>query len=176
MASALSNNMRDALNFVRSEIIRELTEQGHRASGKTFSETEIKIFVNPDGVIGQILMPSHVIILDKGVRPDRVPFRPGSGAKSSKYIDALMRWIAIVKPGLSEYQRKSFAFAIAYTAKRGGHPTRGSYAFSKNGRRTGWAAVVDQAADVTKILSLLDLGDYLIAVVDNFISQYQRYA
>lgn len=176
MTSLLAQNLENALKFIRSEIILELTAQGHRASGKTFENLEIKITLTSDGAIGQIIAPDYIAILDKGIKPDRVPYTPGSGAKSSKYIQALIRWIGIVKPGLADFERKSFAFAIAMKAKKEGHPTRGSYAFSHNGRRTGWASAIDKTTDFEHVLSVLDLGSYLIAVIDNFVSQYQRIA
>lgn len=76
------------------------------------------------------MINDYAIHIDKGVKPSRVPYTEGSGAKTSKYIDALVDWIKIIKPSLSEKERLGFAFGIARKAKKEGHTTRGSFKFS----------------------------------------------
>ena len=163
------------MDFLKGKIIEELAQQGHRASGAL--EKSIEALVEEKGsiLVGKILMSDYSIYLDKGVKPERVPFNPGSGAKSSKYIDALIEWSRWIKPGLSERERKSFAFAVAHTAKREGHPTSGSYAFSQNGRRKSWSEFsIDRNLD--EFIEILDLESEFNAELENKISQFTKAA
>lgn len=148
-------------------IKKEITDQGHKASGKLLESIEIVIEETPTGFIGKILMEDYSIILDRGVRAGNVPYRAGSGAKKSKYIDALIEWIKIIKPSLQAKERKSFAFAIAKTAKKQGHPTKGSFKYSKNKRRREWSKyAIDQ--NLESFEELLDLGKAVASAYASF--------
>jgi len=136
----------------------ELAEQGHRASGRGIDSIEAKITeVAITRIVGVILANDYLIPVDTGVPAARVPFSGVGGGGTSKYIQGLINWINIIKPGLSAPENKSFAFAIAYTHKKQGIPTSKSYAFSKNGRRTGWiaAGLAATQADFEKDLEVL---------------------
>lgn len=119
----------------------ELRRQGHKATGRGIASLEgIVTRFTASEIAGAILANDYLIPVDTGVPASRIPFSPGSGAKFSLYIQGLIRWAGVVKPGLSDLERKSFAFAVAYTQLREGMPTRGSYSFSNNGRRKNWVA------------------------------------
>ena len=169
----LRKNLQDAMDFLKSMIIKEITDQGHNASGNLIRNIDIQIVETGDGFIGRILMPKYSIFLDKGVAASRVPYNRGSGAGSSKYIDALIGWIKKKNLATGDREIKSFAFAIANKAKKEGHPTRGSFAFSKNNRRTEWAkfAITNNLA---QFQNLLDLGHFVAASFNNFVDEYQR--
>jgi hypothetical protein len=87
---------------------------------------------------GVIYVLESAVILNYGVTANRVPFGGSGRGGKSKYIQALLDWAANIKPNLSDKERKSFVFAVAKKAKKEGHPTNGSYAFTKNGRRKDW--------------------------------------
>ena len=122
----------------------EITQQGHVATGRGRDSLEgVIISRNLRKIEGAILAADYMVgAVNAGVRASRVPFggrrRRRSRGGKSKYIQGLLDWLRVVKPSLSDQERLSMAFAIGRTAKREGHPTRGSYAFSRNGRRTGW--------------------------------------
>jgi hypothetical protein len=122
------------------EIAREeLRQQGHRVTGETEKSFESRVIKISEGNYkGVISANLAAVILNFGVTPARVPYEQGSGKKTSLYISALLDWAANVKPELDEKERKSFVFAVARKAKKEGHPTRGSFKFSKNSRRVGW--------------------------------------
>ena len=111
--------------------------------------------------------------MDTGVTAARVPYRRGAGAGESKYIDALIRWIEVIKPGLGEAETKSFAFAIANKAKQEGHPTKGSFSFTQNGRRTEWVkfAITNNLPQFTKVL---DLGKFVAASFENIARDFNK--
>lgn len=165
--------VRRALEFVKKSIIAEIKAQGHVASGKLIETIEIRINRTPDKITGGIYMEDYAIVLDRGVKADRVPFSPGSGARSSLYIQSLIDWIATIKPGLGDRERKSFAFAIANKARQEGHPTRGSFSFSQNGRRREWSkhAIDDKQQE---IIALMDLSEFVASSIDNFVTDFQR--
>lgn len=71
-----------------------------------------------------------------GVTAARVPFKEGSGAKTSKYIEGLKSYFMLRK-GLGEKEALSAAIATAKVHKKEGMPTRSSYSFSSTGARTG---------------------------------------
>lgn len=118
----------------------ELARQGHKATGKLINSLEARITSDDvDRLVGVILSNDYGLIVDQGVKPSRIPFGgSGSPGATSKYIQGLFNWVAVIKPGLSQGERRSFVFAIANTHKKEGMPTRGSYAFSQNGRRKSW--------------------------------------
>jgi hypothetical protein len=137
------NYIRDGLQNYLNAIIEtckdELIEQGHKVTGKT--ESSFKGIVTKTGETswqGVIYVLESAVILNYGVAASRVPFGGGGRGGKSKYIQALLDWAANIKPNLSDKERKSFVFAVAKKAKKEGHPTIGSYAFTKNGRRKDW--------------------------------------
>ena len=162
-----------ALEFLKGAIQEEIENQGHKATGNLIESIEIKIQRTADGFKGQIFMQDYAFILDKGVKANRVPYNRGSGKKTSKYIDALMVWISVIKPSMGARERKSFAFAIANKAKQEGHPTKGSFAFSRNGRRREWAKyAIDN--NIQQLENILDLGNFVAVLIDNAVTDFQK--
>lgn len=130
----------DALEQLADDGKAELFAQGHKATGRGIASVEAVITSDDlSRLTGAILANDYLVgPINEGVSASRVPFSGTGGGGSSKYIDSLIRWAQVVKPGLSLKEARSFAFAVAQTAKQEGHPTNGSFAFSKNGRRTAW--------------------------------------
>lgn len=117
----------------------ELRAQGHRATGRLEKSFEVELDAGDlDRLIARIYVEDYGVIMDKGVTAGRIPFSQPGRARVSQYIEGLMRWARVVKPGLGEKERRGFVFAVAQTHKREGMPTRGSYSFSNNGRRKEW--------------------------------------
>lgn len=128
----------DIAGFVVSVLRQELIGQGHSATGRLAKSIDFDIKDDGLGALINIVHEEYGIYVNTGVRPERVPFTLGSGAKSSKFITALIKWVLIkgIAPGFAK--AKGIAFAIAKNAKKEGIPSKGSYKFSNNGRRTGW--------------------------------------
>ena len=155
----------DGLNKLADSGKLELAAQGHKASGKGVNSIEAKITSkNLDKLIGVILANDYLIPVDSGVKASRVPFGGTGGGGTSKYIEGLLSWVNIIKPGLSERKKLSFVFAIAKTHKKQGIPTSGSYRFSQNGRRKNWIlnGIEKQAEGFEDEFRLFDL------IVDSF--------
>lgn len=168
-------NITRAIKWARRAINAELAQQGHRASGKTEGSSYVTVQGNLEvGFIAHVWHQDHVAILDKGVKPSRVPYSRGSGAKTSKYIDALIDWIGIIKPSMNKREAKSFAFAIARTAKREGHPTNGSYRFSKNGRRKNWSEHAMKDDDLNAQINFSEIADAVVFDIAQSYDQLQN--
>lgn len=133
------------LDLIVQDFRDEVAQQGHVAMGELVASFEKQVTESvSDSFVGTIFAADHWRVVDTGVSASRIPYTPGrrSGKSSSKYIQALLDWAETVKPGLSERERKSFVFAVAATHSREGMPTRGSYSFSRNGRRTNFVQEV----------------------------------
>jgi hypothetical protein len=138
----IEDRFRDALKKLAEAGKIELVQQGHKATGKLVNSIEEKVVeATLDKLVGVIYSEDYYIYVNDGVKASRVPFSGSRGSSSnqtSKYIEGLLRWAQVVKPGLNEKERKSFVFAVANTHRKEGIPTSGSFSYSKNGRRTAW--------------------------------------
>lgn len=122
-----------ALDLAIQEIQEELRNQGY--GGGPLEKDIVKKLVQAEGLTGELWMNFYYQWVNNPTPGARIPFsgRTGKGG-TSKYIQALIDF----------FKRKgaknaiSAAFATAYTQKREGRPTRGSYRFSRNGKRTGF--------------------------------------
>ena len=163
-----------SLEFLKRKIIDELKKQGHVATGNLINSIEIKTEKTSEGLKGYIIMDGYANILDKGVKANRVPYSGNTGGGgTSKYIEALIEWIGVIKPSLAQNERKSFAFAIAQKAKKEGHPTKGSFAYSQNGRRTEWSKfAIDD--NLQEFENLIDVGRFIATTFDNFITGLKK--
>ena len=133
---------------------RQYTLQGHRLTGTLNASIESVVKLTVTGANIQILMNDYGIILNNGTPASRIPYNPArrSRAGRSKYIEGLQKF-ARLRFGLSGKEALSAAFAIAKKQAQQGMPTRGSFRFSKTGRRTG--AIEAALSDVDRELTQL---------------------
>jgi hypothetical protein len=141
--TALHSKILDAFRNVLSELSSsakaELLAQGHKATGRGIASIEPLIQSDDAArLVGVIMANDYLIPVDTGVKADKIPFSGKGKGGTSKYIQGLLNWISVIRPGLTAKESLGFAFAIAHKHKKEGNPTRGSYSFSSNGRRTGW--------------------------------------
>lgn len=131
--------------YLRSRLMIELREQGHNLSGALVGSIAHQVQVQANSISIRFEANDYGLIVNSGVPAERIPYTPGrrSGAKTSRYIQALISY-AQRRMGLVGREATSAAFAIARKHAREGMPTRGSYRYSSNGRRTGW---IDQIVD-----------------------------
>lgn len=124
--------IKKSLAIASQEFEIELEGQGHAGLIKTMEE---RIRVVEGEVTGEIYMAYYYQFVNNFTPPAKIPFsgRTGKGG-TSKYIEALIRFFE--RKGADN--PKSAAFATAYTQKKEGRPTKGSYLFAPNGRRTGF--------------------------------------
>lgn len=172
----IQEKVQEGLEFLKQQITYEITSQGHVATGNLIKSIELEVSDLGAEIVGRILLPQYAIYLDKGVSAARIPFggSTGSGGKS-KYLTALINWAKIKHPEFTDRQAKGFAFAVANKAKQEGHPTKGSYAFTQNGRRKEWSRYAIDG-NLVKFEQILDLDNLLLARIENLISGLDKFA
>lgn len=136
--------MQDLLDYLALELREWIKRTGHSLTGKLERSTEGKLA--PAGLSGEVLWEEYGETINSGINRRRIPYSPGSGARSSQYIEGLLRFVRLrgLRPRAGQTIR-GIAFAIARTQKEVGSPTPGSRRFSQTGRRTGFVQEMLQA-------------------------------
>ena len=101
------------------------SKEGHHLTGGF--EKSLKGHITPKSIV--IEGNDYGIYMNYGVKSSKIPYKQGSGAKHSKYIQGLMNYGKLRKR-LSGNELKAFAFAVARKQKKRGSPLR------TNGRGT----------------------------------------
>lgn len=140
------------LEDIRGDLRKEYEQQGHKLSGRLIRELRIEVTNSVSGTVGRIYAVPYARYLETGVAPSKIPFSPGSGKRTSKYIEALIDYWK--KRGRTPADAKRAAFATANKHKREGMPTRSSFKFSRNGRRTGAIREVRKANE-QRVISII---------------------
>lgn len=145
----------DLINIIADEWIA----QGHNMTGAFVTSMTAEVTNENDSLTISIYdntQRGYGVILDNGVAANRIPFYPGSGNKTSKYIAGLVLYVK-ARTGLPDKEALSVAFAIAYKHKAEGMPTQASSRFSQTGNRTRFVN------DATK-------EEAIDAIVQNYVS------
>lgn len=135
----LKENISKLEKVISEELKREFAAQGHTMNGKLINDIEwvVKEETNMFTLSG--FMYPYGNILAAGTKSSKIPFSGRSGrGGTSKYIQALQDYAKERMNISGEKESLSVAFAIAHKQKKEGMPTRGSYAFSKSGKRLDW--------------------------------------
>ena len=133
----------------------EWKNQGHNLTGKAIQELETRIIAGGDIII-QGYVTDYMANINAGVTAANIPYSPGSGASSSKYIAGLIEY-AKRRMLVGDREAKSIAFAIASRHKKEGMPSKASVRFSSTGKRTGF---IEAALDGVepKLAALIEQG------------------
>lgn len=133
----LEKLIQEITDLTLSSIANEWKAQGHNLSGAAIKAMELQSKFVINTLILEGYMVDYMAINNEGVKPERIPYYPRSGRKTSKYIDGLIDYVK-KRMGKSDKEAKSIAFAIASKHKKEGMPTKSSSKYSKTGRRTGF--------------------------------------
>lgn len=140
LLSEFAETFKAQLAQVMDKIVIDLREklraQGHNNTGKLSDSIQYEITLLSYTLVAAIYMEDYGSIVDQGVNPSRIPYKRGSGKKSSKYIQGLYDYFK--SKGLTDTSATRAAFATASVHSREGMPTRGSYAYSNDGTRLGF--------------------------------------
>lgn len=162
MSDNIKNILQSTLEKERDNYKKEFTRQGHNLSGKTADSFEINIRDSGATVVARVFVSEVAIYQDKGIKPERIPYRQGSGAKNSKYIDGLIRFWKLRK-GLDDKEAKSAAFATARKHKQEGLHTVASRRFSSTGER------INSLSNQFKTIDQQLEKEFDDLVIDNFL-------
>ena len=137
VAKGISAAIKSAMEDLRKRLIAELQQQGHSLTGALAKSIAYEIKEDASGVTAIMTALDYGLVLEFGVPANRIPYGgKGGGRGTSKYIQGLVRFFTL--RGLGSREALGAAFATAKKHKKEGMPSRGSYAFSSNGRRTGF--------------------------------------
>lgn len=134
---ALNTLSLEVAEIVLISVKAELEAQGHKMTGDLYNSIRYEIRSEASKVIIDYSFLDYGMVQNYGIKADRIPFSAGSGAKKSKYIDGLVKFVQN-RMGKSGKEAERIAFAIARKHKTEGMPTKASTAYSKNGRRLNW--------------------------------------
>lgn len=137
---SIVSGLESAMKRLQADLRGELKAQGHHLTGRLSESLEYEIEVEGNVITAVMECEDYGLAMEFGVTAERIPYSPGSGAKTSKYIQGLIRFWNL--RGVTGREGISAAFATARKHKREGMPTRGSHAFSTTGSRTGFASTV----------------------------------
>lgn len=159
----------DILLFIKGELVKELNAQGHNNTGSLIDSIDLVSRQIADDVIGEIYMNDYWQPLNSGVRANKIPYQRGSGKKSSKYVEGLVKYFQ--SKGLPLQSAKGAAFATANVQKREGMPTSNSYKFSNNNKRTGFMDVIDKEQGYIERYIELSYQTEVQTALDNLIDR-----
>lgn len=148
---------------------QELADQGHKLTGALIASLEYQVRTTATGMVVDFLANEYGEKLNTGIPASQIPKYPSAGYL--KLVLELTRYVER-RMGLRGGLAKKVAGRIVRAWGREGMPTRASYRFSKNGRRTGWVDVIlKQESDEIERQVRDFVGRQLEIVFSNFIKQ-----
>ena len=155
-------------NLALQAVAIEWKAQGHNLTGNAIQQLETRIVEISGATVIEGYVIDYMANINAGVTASNIPYSPGSGARSSKYISGLIDYVKR-RMGKSDREAKSIAFAIASRHKREGMPSKNSARFSSTGKRTGF---IEAALDGVepKLAALIERGieESIIFVIESF--------
>jgi len=124
-------------NLALQAVAIQWKAQGHNLTGNAIQQLETRIVEAGNSTIIEGYVIDYMANINAGVTAANIPYSPGSGARSSKYIAGLIDYVKR-RMGKSDREARSIAFAIASKHKKEGMPTKASARFSSTGKRTGF--------------------------------------
>lgn len=166
----LLSNFDKALKFLSEKGKEQLKVQGHFLSGNLERSFEERIKDKLNGVLsGEILVNDYGIDLD--LEPSERVKKLGS---FQSHVTELYNYFQKRAPNLTNTQRYFFAVNTAKLHFKGEIPTKNSYRYSNNGRRTGWINEMASVENVDDAMELINLAAFLQLSLDEAIEQLQR--
>lgn len=176
LETLLEERMVEAVGYLMQVVRDELAEQGHTLTGRLSRSIQADITVSlRDGIAkADVYLEDYGLAVNNGVAAGRIPYNPNvrTGAGTSKYIQGLISFF--LKRGLTSENARGAAFATARKHAREGMPTRNSYRFSSNGRRTGFLEAAKTQEANAKFLEILKLSTVLGAILDEIVIKYTQ--
>lgn len=161
----------------KKRIQEELQKQGFGQIGSSRIIDNIKYTVHLSGndMVTIFEMEDYWWILERGLKPTEIPYTPGSGAGTSKFIKALQEFAVRKIGGLDSKQSLRTAFAMATSLKETGMPSPNSVSkFSPIHKRTGALDTVFNKGDWISAFMEGILFKNFELVVDEFVDETNK--
>ena len=164
------------MSFLKLELQKKLQDQGHgkKGSSKLIDSIDYEVKVLANFIVANMELEDYYIFVEKGVRASRIPYQRGSGKKTSKYIDALVKFFQR-KVRLKLKDAKNAAFATANKHKKEGMPSRSSFRFSNDGTRLKFVETTlnkfeEQALEILE----KEIGDGYEIAFTNMLNSFEQ--
>lgn len=178
----MANPVNIALNDVLQKIVKEsrskLVAKGHRDTGELINSVGARVSEISDGLIGEISFLEYGLAQDTGIKANKIPFKMGSGAGRSKYIDAITAWVKRKGIEADAKKAKGIAFAIAKTHKgtagkagTGMHSKGGSFAPEKQGWFSETLSEIEP--QIERVIEEA-VGNNIGALIDTLVDESNR--
>jgi hypothetical protein len=164
MAINLTSAVTKTLYVAQTGVRGELRDQGHRLTGGLIENIEVVVSEQGDTVTGKLIGPDYAIYVDAGVPANRVRYP----------VKIMIEYFQ--KRGLAVKDATRAAWATRAKHKIEGIPTKASFRFSKNGRRTGFikAGIEAKIQEMQRIFADEIGGDIDIEITQIFNTGERR--
>lgn len=167
MSINLINAVTKTIKVAQSGVKSELRDQGHRLTGGLIEGIEVVVSEDGNSATGKLVGPDYAVYVDAGVAPGRVRYP----------VRIMIEYFR--KRGLPVKEATRAAWATRAIHKREGIPTKASFRFSKNGRRTGFvkAGVEAKLPEMQRIFAE-EMGESIeieVTQIFNFTGERREY-
>lgn len=145
---------------VKKAVKQAFIMQGRSLTGALVNSIDYSVNATVTSAFIEFSLLEYGMILNYGVPANRIPYSPGSGAKSSKYIDGLKMY-AKLRFNANDKEAERIAFAIARKHKKFGMPLDGKIGAVQNGlddSKDEVEALISEA--LTQVINVLFLGSF----------------
>ena len=145
---------------VKKAVKQAFIIQGRSLTGALVNSIDYSVNATVNSAFVEFTLLDYGMILNYGVTADRIPYSPGSGAKSSKYIDGLKLY-AKLRFNANDKEAERIAFAIARKHKKFGMPLDGKIGAVQNGLDDSKDEVEELINEaLTQVINVLFLGSF----------------
>ena len=145
---------------VKKAVKQAFIIQGRSLTGALVNSIDYSVNATVNSAFVEFTLLDYGMILNYGVPANRIPYSPGSGAKSSKYIDGLKLY-AKLRFNANDKEAERIAFAIARKHKKFGMPLDGKIVAVQNGLDDSKQEVEELINEaLTQVINVLFLGSF----------------
>ena len=145
---------------VKKAVKQAFIIQGRSLTGALVNSIDYSVNATVNSAFIEFTLLDYGMILNYGVPANRIPYSPGSGAKSSKYIDGLKLY-AKLRFNANDKEAERIAFAIARKHKKFGMPLDGKIGAVQNGLDDSKDEVEELINEaLTQVINVLFLGSF----------------
>lgn len=145
---------------VKKAVKQAFIMQGRSLTGALVNSIDYSVNATVTSAFIEFTLLDYGMILNYGVPANRIPYSPGSGAKSSKYIDGLKLY-AKLRFNANDKEAERIAFAIARKHKKFGMPLDKKIGAVQNGiddSKDEVEALISEA--LTEVINVLFLSSF----------------
>ena len=145
---------------VKKAVKQAFIMQGRSLTGALVNSIDYSVNATVTSTFIEFTLLDYGMILNYGVPANRIPYSPGSGAKSSKYIDGLKLY-AKLRFNANDKEAERIAFAIARKHKKFGMPLDKKIGAVQNGiddSKDEVEALISEA--LTEVINVMFLSSF----------------